>query len=162
MRLEYTAIVCCLAAGCATLSNKGDVDALKPTLDYFHGEMRFRNFRTVEKLIVPEKRAAFTKAAMARDDETNLFVTDFQLEDCTLNEKDGTLAVCMSKVSWHRLPSTSVKTVMVATTLKWEGGQWLVDRQSDGPFAEELSIETARPEKKAPAPAPEPTEKSEP
>lgn len=144
MRPALTAIVCCLASGCAT-TNKGDVDALKPTLDLFHGEMRWKNYRSLSQQIVPEKRDAFTKASAARDDEKNLFVTDYTLEDCRLNVPDQTTAVCMSKVSWYRLPSATEKTVTIATTLKWKGGQWLVDRQSDGPFAEELST--------APAPA---------
>ncbi len=149
MRLLYTAIVCCVATGCATTGNKGDVDALKPTLELFHGEMRWKNYRTLAQQIVPEKRVAFSKASEDRDDEKNLFVTDFQLEDCALNATDQTLAVCMSKISWYRLPSATEKTVSVATTLKWQGGQWLVDRQSDGPFAEELST-TAQPAKPAP------------
>jgi len=141
MRLVCTAIVWCLAAGCAT-ATKGDVDALKPTLEFIHGEMKWKNYRTVAKQVVPEKRDAFTKACDSRDDEKNLFVTDYQLEDCTVNASDQTMAVCMSKVSWYRLPSATEKTVSVATTLKWQGGQWLIDRQSDGPFAEELSTES--------------------
>jgi hypothetical protein len=41
------------------------------------------------------------------------------------------------------LPSASEKTVTIATTLKWQGGMWLVDRQSDGPFVDELSMVTS-------------------
>src|SRR5690242_5137621 len=120
MRLAYIAIVCVVVPSCATV-NKGDVDALKPTLEFIHGEMKWKNYRAVAKQVVPEKREAFTKACDKRDDEKNLFVTDYQLEDCTVNASDQTMAVCMSKVSWYRLPSATEKTVTVATTLKWEG-----------------------------------------
>ena len=153
MTVKFTAISCCLAMVCAT-TKKGDADALKPTLEVFHGEMRWKNYRSLSQLIVPEKRDGFMKASLARNDEKNLFVTDYTLEDCRLNVPDQTTAVCISKVSWYRLPSASEKTVTVATTLSWQGGQWLVDRQSDGPFAEELS--TAAAPQPAPQPEPEP------
>lgn len=139
MKCVLTAITCCVFAACAT-TNKGDLDLLKPTLDTFHGRMRWKDYSQLPQLLVPDKRIAFTKACNARDDEKNLFVTDYQLEDCQVTPEDQAVAICMSKVSWYRLPSASEKTVIVATTLKWQGGQWLVDRQSDGPFAEELSL----------------------
>jgi hypothetical protein len=144
MKRALTAICCCALTACAT-TNKGDVDLLKPTLDTFHGRMRWKDLLQIPQQLVPEKREAFIKACNARDDDKNLFVTDYQLEGCDVKPDDLTVAVCMSKVSWYRLPSATEKTVLVATTLKWAGGQWLIDRQSDGPFAEELSISTPAP-----------------
>src|SRR5438105_4172571 len=128
MKSALTAISCCLFFACAT-TNKGDLELLKPTLEAFHGSMRWKNYLQIPAQLVPEKREGFVKGCNARDDEKNLFVTDYQLEDCTATPEDQTVAICMSKVSWYRLPSTTEKTVMVATTLKWQGGQWLVDRQ---------------------------------
>lgn len=144
MKCVLTAMTCCVFAACAT-TNKGDLDLLKPTLDTFHGRMRWKDYGQLPPLLVPDKRIAFVKACNARDDEKNLFITDYQLEDCQMTPEDQTVAICMSKVSWYRLPSASEKTVIVATTLKWQGGQWLVDRQSDGPFAEELSLGAGQP-----------------
>ena len=144
MKSALIAICCCVASVCAT-APKGDLDLLKPTLDAFHGRMRWKDYGQLPALLVPEKRPAFLKACNARDDEKNLFVTDYQLEDCAMTPEDQTVAICTSKVSWYRLPSASEKTALIATTLKWQGGQWLVDKQSDGPFAEELSISTAKP-----------------
>lgn len=153
MRRALTAISCCLFASCAT-ATKGDFELLKPTLDAFHGRMRWKDYRLLQQQLVPEKRGAFMKASDDRDDTKNLYVTDYQLEECQVTSSDQTIAVCMSKVSWYRLPSASEKTVTVATTLKWQGGQWLIDRQSDGPFADELSMVTTAP-RPAPAPAPD-------
>lgn len=127
-------------AACAT-ANKGDIDALKPTLDVFHGQMRWKNFGQMPQQLLPERRAAFIKASQQREDDKNLVVTDYQLEECKVTPNDQRVAVCISKISWYRLPSATEKTATVATTLKWQGGMWFVDRQSDGPFAEEASTD---------------------
>lgn len=150
MKRTLAAITLGFVAGCATTGNKGDIDALKPTLDSFHGRMRWKDYRLLADQLVPEKRDAFTRASRDRDDDKNLVVTDYTLEECKVNATDQSIAVCISKISWYRLPSASEKTVTVATTLKWLGGQWLVDRQSDGPFAEELSMTTAPAQKSTP------------
>jgi hypothetical protein len=135
------AAVILLAVFSACATTKGDVDTLKPTLTAFHQEMRWKDMRQLSGQLMPERREAFDKASRARDDEKNLFVTDYQLEDCKV-QPDGVTAICYSKVSWYRLPSASEKTVSVATTLKWKGNLWLIEKQSDGPFAEELSVGT--------------------
>lgn len=125
--------------GCATTGKRGDLELLKPTLEAFHRGMRWKDFRHLPPQLVPDKRAAFAKASTARDDEKNLFVTDYQLEECEV-KPSAEVAVCMSRVSWYRLPSATEKTVTVATTLKWQDHRWLIDQQSDGPFAEELAL----------------------
>jgi hypothetical protein len=131
-------------AACAT-TNKGDLDALKPTLNAFHGHMRWKDYSQLPMQLVPERREAFIRGLNARDDDKNLVVTDYQLEECDVKPEDQKIAVCVSKISWYRLPSPSVTTATVATTLRWQGGMWLVDRQSGGPFAEELSVGGAQP-----------------
>jgi hypothetical protein len=139
MRSRLAAATFALFAACATTGVKGDLDTLKPTLDVFHRRMRWKELRQIPVQLMPDRREAFTKACEARDDEKNLFVTDYQLEECKLLE-DQTFAVCTSKVSWYRLPSANEKTVTVSTTLKWTGGVWLVDRQSDGPFVDAFEL----------------------
>lgn len=125
---------------CACVTTKGDLETLKPTLQAFHNGMRWKELRKLSSALLPERREAFEKASRARDDEKNLFVTDYQLEECKVDLPEGVSATCYSKISWYRLPSSSEKTVSVATTLKWKGNVWLIDKQSDGPFAEELSL----------------------
>jgi hypothetical protein len=125
---------------CACVTTKGDLDTLKPTLQAFHNGMRWKELRKLSSALLPERRDAFDKASKARDDEKNLFVTDYQLEECKVDLPEGVTATCYSKISWYRLPSSSEKTVSVATTLRWKGNVWLIDKQSDGPFAEELSL----------------------
>ncbi len=126
-----------LLSACAT--TKGDKDTLKPTLEAFHSGMRWKDLRSLSQVLMPDKREGFDKAVKDRDDEKNLFVSDYSLEDCKV-ALDVLSAVCYSKVSWYRLPSISEKTVTIATTLRWKGGLWLIEKQSDGPFAEELSL----------------------
>lgn len=138
MKRQMAAITCVLLMGCATTSG-GDVDALKPTITALHENMRWKQLQQFGQQLLPERRDAFAAACLSRDDEKNLFVTEYQLQECKVLE-DKTFAVCLSSVSWYRLPSNSTKTVTLATTLKWKGGMWLVDRQSDGPFGEELSL----------------------
>jgi hypothetical protein len=132
-----------LSAGCSTF--KGDVSALKPTVQAFHESMRWKELRRAADMLMPERRDAFNKACKAREDEKNLFVTEYELEDCKLTPPQGVEAICYSKVTWYRLPSANTKTVSIATTLKWKGNLWFIDKQSDGPFAEELSIGTGTP-----------------
>jgi hypothetical protein len=139
MKRALIAITISLCVGCAT-ANKGDVSALKPMLEAFHGSMRWKDFGKLPQHLLPERREAFIRAANARNDEKNLVVTDYELEECDLSTQDPTVAVCTSKISWYRLPSATVETQLVATTLKWQNGIWLIDRQSAGPFSEELSI----------------------
>jgi hypothetical protein len=134
-------------AACSTV--KGDVSTLKPTMETFHEGMKWKELRRLADSLLPERRDAFDKACKARDDEKNLFVTEYELEDCKVKQPEGIEATCYSKVTWYRLPSINAKTVSVATTLRWKSNQWFVDKQSDGPFAEDLSIgsgsETGKP-----------------
>jgi len=129
-----------LSLACSTV--KGDVSTLKPTMETFHENMKCKELRRITATLLPERRDAFEKACRARDDDKNLFVTEYELEECKVQQPEGVEAVCYSKVTWYRLPSANAKTVSVATTLRWKGNLWFVDKQSDGPFAEDLSVGT--------------------
>ena len=79
MKSQMAAVTCCVFfIGCAT-TKKGDLDALKPTLDAFHSRMRWKDFQSVAALLSPDKRQAFLAASSARDDAKNLNVSDYEL-----------------------------------------------------------------------------------
>lgn len=85
-------------------------------------------------MVVPERRASFLKARLKADDEKNLFVTDFQLEDAKVRP-DGTAEV-VSKISWYRLPSNVEQSAAVTSVFVWREGKWWLESQDDGPFPE--------------------------
>ncbi len=130
-------------AGCAT--GKGDLDALKPTVETFHQRARWGDYRGAAELVVAEKRDAFLRARTASNDDRDLKITDYQLEDARFGT-DKSWAVCVSRINWYRLPSVSEQSVVVTSTFLWRNGKWYLDSQDGGPFAEELVLK-AKPEK---------------
>lgn len=129
--------VAVLLSSCATLRGEGDVEALKPAVEAFHQALRWKDFRTAADRIVPERRAAFIKARLKGEDERDLFVTDFQLEDAQV-EADKMTATVISKLSWYRLPDSTEQTAVITSVLVWRDSAWLVESQDEGPFAAEL------------------------
>lgn len=127
-------VVLCAAPllGCATVRSPS-LSELKPAVQAFHERVRWKDFRAAAELVVPEHRDAFIEARSRGDDERDLFLTDFQLEDATLKEDLG-VAVAVSRVSWYRLPSTTERTRTVSSTFVWRERQWLLESQSGGPF----------------------------
>jgi hypothetical protein len=123
-----------LFASCATMRNKPDVDELKPTIEAFHQRARWKDFRGAADLIVPERRSSYVKARLTTDDERDLFITDYELEDAKISN-EGTAEV-ISKVTWYRLPSASTKTTVVTSVFVWREGRWWLESQDDGPFPE--------------------------
>jgi hypothetical protein len=121
-------------AACATLRNKPDVDELKPTIEAFHQRARWKDFRGAADLIVPERRTSYVKARMKTDDERDLFITDYELEDARISTEG--VAEVVTKLSWYRLPSVSAKTAVVSSVFVWREGKWWLESQDDGPFPE--------------------------
>jgi hypothetical protein len=128
---------------CATI-RPPDLDELKPTVEAFHQRVRWKDFRSAADLVVPEHRDAFIKARSTSNDERDLSITDFQLEDAKLSPDRGA-ALAVSKISWYRLPSSTETTATVTSTFVWRENTWYLESQDTGPF------EDLRP---APAPAP--------
>jgi hypothetical protein len=123
-----------LGSACATLP-KGDVEELKPAAEKFHERIRWKDFRGAAELVVPELRMRFVRSRLASNDEKDLFITDFQLEDAQVAANRLEASV-VSRISWYRLPSTTEKSEIVTSLLVWREGQWLVERQDAGPFQE--------------------------
>jgi hypothetical protein len=133
-----TAVAVFALSACAHLRGEGDVEALKPAVEAFHQALRWKDFRGAADRLVPERRAAFLKARLKNEDERDLFVTDFQLEDAQI-APDRKSATVVSKLSWYRLPDSTQRTAVVTSQLVWRDEAWLVDSQDDGPFVSELA-----------------------
>lgn len=137
----FRVVICLAFASCATLKNGGDLEALKPAVETFHQRARWRDYRGAAELVVPEKRVAFLRARDSQHDDKDLHITDYQLEDAQVLPS-LTEAIAVSKVSWYRLPSVSETSALVESRFVWRDGAWLLDGQSGGPFASELSLGT--------------------
>jgi hypothetical protein len=136
MRLLCLSLMVLCGFGCATT---GDLDTLKPTTEAVHLRAKAHDFRGLADLIVADKRAAFLRAREKNNDERDLFITDYELQDALVSP-DKLKAVCESKISWYRLPSVSEKTETVRSTFVWINGAWRLEQQDGGPFAQELSL----------------------
>lgn len=121
-----------LSIACATARAKPDADELKPTIEAFHQRARWKDFRGAADLVVPERRTAFIKARSKSDDDKDLFVTNFELEDAKVSS-DG-VAEVVTRMSWYRLPSNVEKTATITSVFVWREGKWWVESQDDGPF----------------------------
>lgn len=143
--LPVYAVVLATLAGCATL-RKPELDDLKPAVEAFHQRVRWKDFRGAADLIVPERRDTFVKARASTNDERDLFITDYQLEDARLSP-DLSTARAVTRLSWYRLPSSTEQTVTVTNLFVWRENTWLLESQDVGPFPD---LKPA-PEKPAPA-----------
>lgn len=124
--------------GCATVP-KGDVDELKPTIEAFHKCSRWKDFQCVANLLVPAKKDAFLKARQAMQDERDLSVTDYELEEAKV-APDRLKASAVSHVKWFRLPSASEENSTVTSNWIWVNNAWRLDTQDGGPYASDLKL----------------------
>jgi hypothetical protein len=127
-----------LGWGCAhTKPTSSGLEGLKPAVEDFHKQVRWGEFRAAARYVVAERRADFERARREKDDARDLSITDYEIDEATL-AADGMHATVISRIQWMRLPSMSAKTSTVTSEWVYVGGAWLLERQSDGPFAEEL------------------------
>lgn len=118
------------------------MEALKPAVETFHERIRWKDFRGAAELIAPERRAAFERAVRERRDDKDLQINDYELEDAKISE-DGLSAEVASRISWTRLPSSTVQEELVISHFVLRGMTWFLARQENGPFGRELSAEYA-------------------
>ena len=126
-----------LLGACATTTKKSNLEALKPTVESFHQLIRWRDYRSAARLIVPEKRVDFQRARVEKRDDRDLTITDYEIEDVKVSE-DGQRATVQSRIQWLRLPSASEQTALVTSEFVFRNGAWLLERQLEGPFEGEL------------------------
>lgn len=134
-------------AACAHVPLSGGVATLKPAVETFHQRVRWKDFRGTVELLVPERREAFEKARKDQNDDRDLSITDYQLEDVRLVD-DGMRAIVVSRISWVRLPSVSEHADVVTSEFVFQQGAWQLARQDSGPFVPELqpAYEWVRPD----------------
>jgi hypothetical protein len=113
------------------------VEELKTAADLFNHRARWKDYGGAALLIVPERRAAFEAGRRLMNDNRDLTIADYELTDLTLNP-DGLSARVVSRVSWYRLPSLSQREETVESEFVWRNGAWLLARQTNGPFHDDL------------------------
>lgn len=127
-----------LGGGCShTKPTSSGLEGLKPAVEDFHKQVRWGEFRAAARYVVPERRADFERARREKNDARDLSITDYEIDEATL-AADAMHATVISRIQWMRLPSMSAKTSTVTSEWVYVGGAWLLERQSDGPFADEL------------------------
>lgn len=111
------------------------MENLKPAIESFHQKLRWKDFRSAADRLVPERRDAFLKARVEGNDERDLFVTNFELDEAKI-APDTLTAKAYSKLSWYRLPSTTEQTKSVVSVFVWRDAAWQLESQEGGPFPE--------------------------
>src|SRR5687768_10615647 len=100
--------------GCAHTGTRGSLSDLRPVAEAFHEALRWGNYTSAARLMVPEAREAFEQARRATRDSENLTITDYELEDAELLE-EGRAARTSARLQWFRLPSATARTDDVRT-----------------------------------------------
>lgn len=144
MKQSIVALLTLFFMGCAT-TPKGELEDLKPAVRAVHQSFRWKDFRGAADLIVPERQESFIKARLKLNDDQDLFITNFELEDAKLSP-DQTIAKVVTKISWYRLPSTTEKSAIVTSVFVWREGAWKLESQDDGPFEELKPAAEKKPE----------------
>ncbi|MFZ5470802.1 MAG: hypothetical protein ACOZIN_15360 [Myxococcota bacterium] len=124
--------------GCVHTPKTGSLETLKPAAETFHQRIRWRDFHGAAELIVPERQEAYLLARRQQNDERDLTVSDYQLEDAKLST-NGLRATVTSRISWVRLPSASEHSDLVVSEFVYRDGTWWLARQDTGPFSPELA-----------------------
>lgn len=125
-----------LAVACAD-PNKGDREAFKPTAEKLFEQFKWGDYRAAATFIVDSKRPAFIVARLKMQDDKNLSVADYSLDDVSYSD-DGMKVTLVSRFSWMRLPSPNLHSDVITSEFVWSGGAWLLLSQDSGPFAQEL------------------------
>ncbi|MBM4379943.1 MAG: hypothetical protein FJ086_11720 [Deltaproteobacteria bacterium] len=123
--------------GCAHTRRTESTAGLKRAAELFHQRVRWKDYRSAAELLVPGRRKPFTEARDRADDEKNLTISDYELEQLTLSE-DGLSGTLVSRVHWMRLPSLAEQSHVVRSEFVLLHGQWLLAEQDKGPFADVL------------------------
>ncbi|MFT3709831.1 MAG: hypothetical protein QM817_19550 [Archangium sp.] len=108
---------------------------LKPAIEVFHQRVRWKDFRGAADLLVEEKRGAFIKARLKLNDDRDLFITNFEIEDAKVS-LDMLSADAVTKISWYRLPSSTEITTITTSRFVWRNESWQLEGQDEGPFEE--------------------------
>lgn len=131
--------------GCIHQKPKAEVSALRDSTETFHKLARWGDVKAAARFVAPEQRLDFLREVINRNDEDNLKITDYELEDAQIGPDAATI---LSKISWHRLPSVTTTTEAMALIWEDRDGVWVIAAIEGGPFPME-----ARPKPPPPPPA---------
>lgn len=135
-------LLVCFLAGCARGQKvkPPDLELLRSSVQSWHQYIRWGDFRGAQKFLAPERRFDFLKELLEREDDENLKINEFELEDAQLL---GRTATALSKITWHRLPSVVTKTDLVVTHWEYREGAWYIVGIENGPIPMEKKPGTA-------------------
>ncbi|WP_233262058.1 hypothetical protein [Vitiosangium sp. GDMCC 1.1324] len=102
-------------------------------MESFHQRVRWKDYRFAARFVVPERRQDFERAVRENNDERDLDITDYDIDDVELRD-EGSRAIITSTFRWTRLPSLTVKKETVTSEFVYREGKWLLERQQGGPF----------------------------
>jgi hypothetical protein len=123
---------------CAHGPQSTGLSGLKPVAEDFHQRIRWGDYRGAAKLMIPARREAFLKARQDKQDEKNLSITDYDIQDARMGA-DPLHASVVTRLGWVRLPSASEHTDTITSDFVFQDGAWRLERQDRGPFTPELS-----------------------
>jgi hypothetical protein len=133
IRLLAVLLLLSLGGGCAHTQKTAHLQTLRPVVEDFHQRIRWKDYRYASRYIVPERRQEFEQARQELQDERDLAITDYEIEEVQLSE-DTQRATVVSRISWMRLPSATERTDTVRSEFVYRDGAWLLERQHGGPF----------------------------
>jgi hypothetical protein len=125
------------AVGCAHGVRATRLEELRSAADGFHQRIRWKDFRGAAELVAPERRVAFERARRSQNDDRDLSITDYEIENISLSA-DASSATVISRLSWTRLPSVSEHSEVVTSEFALREGAWVLCAQDGGPFLAEL------------------------
>ncbi|WP_404364239.1 hypothetical protein ACIHQR_29200 [Corallococcus coralloides] len=143
-RLSALMVALVLGGACAHTPPKSDLEALRPVVEGFHKNLRWRNYRALSTFLVPEERQDFERKRRELHDDRDLTVTDYEIEAVKLSD-DGRSATVHSRIQWMRLPSVTEQNDTVTSEFIFRDGVWLLEKQQSGPFDGELEPQAAPP-----------------
>ncbi|MFE8601081.1 hypothetical protein AB8V91_29430 [Archangium violaceum] len=106
-------------------------------VESFHQRVRWKDYRIAARIIVPERRQDFERARREKQDERDLSITDYEIEEVEVVE-EGQRAIITSRIKWMRLPSISEQSETVTSEFIYREGKWMLEKQSGGPFDGEI------------------------
>lgn len=136
-RLLAPLLVLLTGASCAHNAGKPPTEPLRKAAEGFHERIRWRDYPVAARFIIPERRRDFERARRELQDERDLTITDYEIQEVEFSA-DGYRATVTSRLEWMRLPSASARTATVTSEFVYREGAWLLERQLGGPFEGEL------------------------
>lgn len=101
----------------------------------FHHRLRWKDFQGAASFLIPSRQREFLQAREKQNDERNLSISDYQLEEAQILG-EGQKAVLVSRMYWLRLPELSEKSGLVTTHFVLKNQRWWVTQMEGGPFEE--------------------------